>query len=142
MRLSYFLVDEGKIGRDDPVEKYLPGVVPNGANITIRQMLDMTSALQSLIVGISVLEGRVSGAGLWHHFPISVSAWGRPVRGVSFGCRADAGAGSTASEDYLYNMQWVSCAGGEAVTFDCVFAASDCVGAIMTPAVIAGSGIR
>src|SRR5580704_3915567 len=39
------LVDEGKIGLDDPVEKYLPGVVPNGANITIRQMLDMTSGI-------------------------------------------------------------------------------------------------
>jgi D-alanyl-D-alanine carboxypeptidase len=39
------LVDEGKIGPDDPVEKYLPGVVPNSANITIRQMLDMTSGI-------------------------------------------------------------------------------------------------
>jgi D-alanyl-D-alanine carboxypeptidase len=39
------LVDEGKIGLDDPVEKYLPGMVPNGVNITIRQMLDMTSGI-------------------------------------------------------------------------------------------------
>ena len=39
------LVDEGKIGLDDPVEKYLPGLVPNGSTITIRQMMNMTSGI-------------------------------------------------------------------------------------------------
>ena len=39
------LVDEHKIGLDDSVEKYLPGMVPNGANITIRQLMDMTSGI-------------------------------------------------------------------------------------------------
>ncbi len=38
------LVDDGKLGLDDPVSKYLPQV-PNGDNITIRQMLDMTSGI-------------------------------------------------------------------------------------------------
>jgi D-alanyl-D-alanine carboxypeptidase len=38
------LVDEGKLGLDDPVSKYQPEV-PNGANITIRQLLDMSSGL-------------------------------------------------------------------------------------------------
>src|SRR3954454_18031635 len=38
------LVDEGKLGLDDPVSKYQPEV-PNGENITIRQLLDMTSGL-------------------------------------------------------------------------------------------------
>lgn len=38
------LVDEGKLGLDDPVSKYRPEV-PNGENITIRQLLDMTSGL-------------------------------------------------------------------------------------------------
>jgi D-alanyl-D-alanine carboxypeptidase len=38
------LVDEGKLGLDDPVVKYLPQV-PNGANITIRELLNMTSGL-------------------------------------------------------------------------------------------------
>jgi D-alanyl-D-alanine carboxypeptidase len=38
------LVDEGKLGLNDPVSKYRPEV-PNGENITIRQLLDMTSGL-------------------------------------------------------------------------------------------------
>jgi CubicO group peptidase (beta-lactamase class C family) len=38
------LVDEGKLGLDDPVSKYQPEV-PNGENITIRQLLNMTSGL-------------------------------------------------------------------------------------------------
>lgn len=40
------LVDEGKLGLDDPVSKYQPEV-PNGENITIRQLLNMSSALFS-----------------------------------------------------------------------------------------------
>lgn len=39
------LADEGKIGLDDTVEKYLPGLVPNGDAITIRQLLNMTSGI-------------------------------------------------------------------------------------------------
>ncbi len=38
------LVDEGKLGLDDPVSKYQPEV-PNGVHITIRQLLNMTSGL-------------------------------------------------------------------------------------------------
>ena len=38
------LVDEGKLRLDDPIAKYQPEV-PNGANITIRQLLQMTSGL-------------------------------------------------------------------------------------------------
>lgn len=38
------LVEEGKLGLDDPVAQYQPDV-PNGANITIRQLLNMTSGL-------------------------------------------------------------------------------------------------
>jgi len=38
------LVDEGKLRLEDPVAKYLPQV-PNGANITIRELLNMTSGL-------------------------------------------------------------------------------------------------
>ncbi|MER6362559.1 serine hydrolase domain-containing protein [Kitasatospora sp. NPDC001527] len=39
------LVDEGKLRLDDPVERYLPGVVPNGGTITLRQLLNHTSGL-------------------------------------------------------------------------------------------------
>jgi D-alanyl-D-alanine carboxypeptidase len=38
------LVDERKLGLDDPVAKYQPDA-PNGANITIRDLLNMTSGL-------------------------------------------------------------------------------------------------
>ncbi|MDT0352340.1 serine hydrolase domain-containing protein [Pseudonocardia charpentierae] len=38
------LVDQGAIGLDDPVTKYLPGV-PNGENIAIRQLLGMTAGI-------------------------------------------------------------------------------------------------
>ncbi len=38
------LVDEGKIGLEDTIGKYLPGI-PNGDKITIRQMLAMQSGL-------------------------------------------------------------------------------------------------
>lgn len=37
-------MDERKLGLDDPVAKYQPEV-PNGSNITIRQLLNMTSGL-------------------------------------------------------------------------------------------------
>ncbi|WP_432886517.1 serine hydrolase domain-containing protein [Kribbella sp. CA-245084] len=39
------LVAEGKIRLDDSVERWLPGVVPNGENITVRQLLNHTSGL-------------------------------------------------------------------------------------------------
>jgi D-alanyl-D-alanine carboxypeptidase len=40
-------VDRGEIALDTPVEKYLPGVVPNGANITVRMLLNHSSGLFS-----------------------------------------------------------------------------------------------
>jgi D-alanyl-D-alanine carboxypeptidase len=35
----------GKLDIDDPVEKYLPGVVPNGGAITLRELMNHTSGL-------------------------------------------------------------------------------------------------
>ncbi|MGN9813414.1 serine hydrolase domain-containing protein [Micromonospora sp. BQ11] len=40
-------VDRGKLKLDAPVEKYLPGVVPNGENITVRMLLNHSSGLFS-----------------------------------------------------------------------------------------------
>jgi D-alanyl-D-alanine carboxypeptidase len=40
------LVDRGQVGLDDPVSKYVPGV-PNGENITLRQLSAMRSGLYS-----------------------------------------------------------------------------------------------
>jgi D-alanyl-D-alanine carboxypeptidase len=39
------LVGEGKLTLGDTVERWLPGVVPNGARITVRQLLNHTSGL-------------------------------------------------------------------------------------------------
>src|SRR3954471_17142517 len=39
------LVGEGRLALGDPVERWLPGVVPGGAGITIRQLLNHTSGL-------------------------------------------------------------------------------------------------
>lgn len=39
------LVQEGRLSLDDTIEKHLPGLVPNGGSITIRQLLSHTSGL-------------------------------------------------------------------------------------------------
>jgi D-alanyl-D-alanine carboxypeptidase len=39
------LASEGKLGLDDSIEHWLPGVVPNGAPITLRHLLNHTSGL-------------------------------------------------------------------------------------------------
>ncbi|MEQ4721500.1 serine hydrolase domain-containing protein [Nonomuraea sp. B19D2] len=39
------LVDEGKLRLDDPVDQYLPGLVPGGERITVRRLLNHTSHL-------------------------------------------------------------------------------------------------
>ncbi|WP_329584495.1 beta-lactamase family protein [Kitasatospora sp. NBC_01250] len=36
---------EGRVGLDDPIERYLPGVVPNGGAITVRQVLSHTAGI-------------------------------------------------------------------------------------------------
>src|SRR4051812_40084372 len=40
---------EGKLSLDDTVEKWLPGVVPNGADITLRELLNHTSGIPNYI---------------------------------------------------------------------------------------------
>ncbi|WP_067535547.1 serine hydrolase domain-containing protein [Nocardia crassostreae] len=39
------LVDEGRVGLDDPIDEHLPSVVPGGQRITVRQLLNHTSGL-------------------------------------------------------------------------------------------------
>jgi D-alanyl-D-alanine carboxypeptidase len=41
------MVDRGKVDLDESVSTYLPGVVPNGRNITVRMLLNHTSGLFS-----------------------------------------------------------------------------------------------
>jgi D-alanyl-D-alanine carboxypeptidase len=39
------LVGEGRMSLDDTVERWVPGLVPGGAGITVRQLLNHTSGL-------------------------------------------------------------------------------------------------
>jgi D-alanyl-D-alanine carboxypeptidase len=39
------LVGEHRLGLDDPIDRFLPGEVPNGAAITVRELLNHTSGL-------------------------------------------------------------------------------------------------
>ncbi|HXM56060.1 MAG TPA: serine hydrolase domain-containing protein [Candidatus Dormibacteraeota bacterium] len=39
------LVGEGRLGLDDGVDRWLPGLIPNGAAITVRELLNHTSGL-------------------------------------------------------------------------------------------------
>lgn len=41
------LVDQNRIGLDDPVARYLPGVIPAGGKITIRELLQHRSGLDN-----------------------------------------------------------------------------------------------
>lgn len=43
------LVDEGRLRLDDTVEAWLPGVVPDGDRITLRQLLNHTSGLYDFV---------------------------------------------------------------------------------------------
>ncbi|MEE1739048.1 serine hydrolase domain-containing protein [Streptomyces sp. BE147] len=43
------LVGEGRLGLEDSVESHLPGLVPNGQNITVRQLLNQRTGLFDVI---------------------------------------------------------------------------------------------
>ncbi|HJX43906.1 MAG TPA: serine hydrolase domain-containing protein [Geodermatophilus sp.] len=60
------LVDEGRIGLDDPVSRYRPDV-PNGENITIAQLLDMSSGLANYTEDLGLNEQMDSNPGrVWN----------------------------------------------------------------------------
>ena len=60
------LVDEGRIGLDDPVSRYRPDV-PNGEDITIAQLLDMTSGLANYTEDLGLNEQMDSNPGrVWN----------------------------------------------------------------------------
>jgi D-alanyl-D-alanine carboxypeptidase len=56
------LVDEGRIGLDDPVSRYRPDV-PNGEHITIAQLLDMSSGLANYTEDLELNEQMDSNPG-------------------------------------------------------------------------------
>ncbi|GLY19469.1 serine hydrolase [Kineosporia sp. NBRC 101677] len=58
--LTLQLVDRGQVDLDAPIEQYLPGVVPNGRNITVRMLLNHTSGLFSYTADEKFAEGLTS----------------------------------------------------------------------------------
>jgi CubicO group peptidase (beta-lactamase class C family) len=52
------LIDAGKVGLDDPLSKFLPDF-PNGAKITVRQLLDHTSGIKSYTDIAGVMNGPI-----------------------------------------------------------------------------------
>lgn len=64
------LVAEGTLGLDDTVEQRLPGVVPNGRGVTIRQLLNHTSGLFDFEDDPRYLKPYLSGNFGYHWAPL------------------------------------------------------------------------
>ena len=43
------LVARGRVALDEPVERWLPGLVPNGERITIRELLDQHEQINRML---------------------------------------------------------------------------------------------
>ncbi|MFI6513474.1 serine hydrolase domain-containing protein [Streptosporangium sp. NPDC050855] len=56
------LADEGRLRLDDPVQRHLPGLVPNGDAITIRHLLNHTSGLYDYMSEEGLSTNRWRGA--------------------------------------------------------------------------------
>src|SRR5215211_41735 len=63
------LVSEGKLHLEDTVEQWLPGLVPNGDGITIRQLLNHTSGLFDYENDPRVVEPYINGDLAYHWAP-------------------------------------------------------------------------
>ena len=66
------LVSEGKLRLDDTVEQWLPALVPNGEEITIRQLLNHTSGLFDYENDPRVLEPYLNGDLRYRWAPIEL----------------------------------------------------------------------
>ena len=63
------LVGEGKLSLDDSVQRRLPGVVPNGRKVTIRQLLNHTSGLADFESNPRYLKPYLAGNFGYHWAP-------------------------------------------------------------------------
>ncbi|MEU4544190.1 serine hydrolase domain-containing protein [Nonomuraea dietziae] len=62
------LVDEGKVKLDEPIGSYLPGVVPDGEKITVRQILNHTSHLYDYMSEPGYSTNRWRGKDRFRHY--------------------------------------------------------------------------
>lgn len=63
------LAGEGKLSLDDSVERWLPGLVPNGGNITVQHLLGHKSGLFDYITDPRVLKPYLTGNASYHWAP-------------------------------------------------------------------------
>ncbi|TDD59099.1 class A beta-lactamase-related serine hydrolase [Kribbella antibiotica] len=62
------LVDEQRVRLDAPIERYLPGVVPGGRRITVRQVLDHTSGIYDYAHDPGWSTNRWRGSDRFQHY--------------------------------------------------------------------------
>ncbi|TCO45393.1 D-alanyl-D-alanine carboxypeptidase [Kribbella antiqua] len=62
------LVDEGRLSLDDPIDRHLPGQVPNGENITVRQVLNHQSGIYDYAHDAGYSTNRWRGTERFRHF--------------------------------------------------------------------------
>jgi D-alanyl-D-alanine carboxypeptidase len=74
------LVGEGKLGLDDHLERWLPGLVPNGDAITVRQLLNHTSGLYDYTDDLPEPPDP-SSRGSWSPSPPGIGRCSRPGTG-------------------------------------------------------------
>ena len=62
------LVDEGKLSLDDTVEQWLPGIVPGGDRISVRQLLNMRAGLYDYLNQDKTILRRLESGDLTHRY--------------------------------------------------------------------------
>ena len=73
------LVADGRLSLDDTVERWLPGRVPNGNQITVRQLLNHTSGLFNYTDDFASFEPYLTDRGfVWSPFELLAIALGHP----------------------------------------------------------------
>ncbi|GAA4529408.1 serine hydrolase domain-containing protein [Amycolatopsis samaneae] len=68
------LVAEHRIGLDTPVERYLPGLLPRGEEITVRMLLQHTSGLYDYVDSLPLRGSDLEKIRYRHHSPESMVA--------------------------------------------------------------------
>jgi D-alanyl-D-alanine carboxypeptidase len=68
------LVAEHRLRLDDPVQAWLPGVLPHGAGVTVRQLLNHTSGVPDYLPRVAQVYATQPGSWLWHWSPRQLTA--------------------------------------------------------------------
>jgi D-alanyl-D-alanine carboxypeptidase len=93
------LVGEGKLSLDDSVQRRLPGVVPDGSKITIRQLLNHTSGLADFESDLRYRKPYLAGNFAHYGRLASSSGWASRINRCSH--RVPAGRTRTRTTSWL-----------------------------------------